>query len=256
MCYDIKSSKEAQLKRAKRSGDEDAVKEIEQTILPLTDLPLFHASGFQHPKLLIYTEESPYMPIVAQWGLVPHWVKDRAQQQKFWNNTLNARGETIFEKPAFRDAAKEHRCLVFVDGFYEHHHYKGKTYPYFISFKSGEPMVFAGLWNTWTDRDNGEHLTTFSIVTTTGNPLLARIHNNPKLEGPRMPFIIPEGMEDEWLRAADTPPDQKVLTDMIRSYPADSLQAHTVRRLRGKEYAGNIPEISEPFHYPELEAVT
>ncbi|NNF19569.1 MAG: SOS response-associated peptidase, partial [Flavobacteriaceae bacterium] len=65
MCYDIKSSKEAQLKRAKRSGDLDAVKEIEQTILPLTDLPLFHASGFQHPKLLVYTEESPYLPIVA-----------------------------------------------------------------------------------------------------------------------------------------------------------------------------------------------
>ncbi|NNF19052.1 MAG: SOS response-associated peptidase, partial [Flavobacteriaceae bacterium] len=190
---------------------------------------------------------------VAQWGLVPHWVKDRQQQQKFWNNTLNARGETIFEKPAFRDAAKEHRCLIYVDGFYEHHHYKGKTYPYFISLKNGEPMAFAGLWNTWSDRESGEYLTTFSIVTTVGNPLLAQIHNNPKLAGPRMPFIIPEGMEDDWLSPIKDPVDQKGLSEMISSFPADSLQAHTVRRLRGKEYAGNIPGISEPYEYPELQ---
>ena len=184
MCYDIKASLEAQLKRARRSGDLSAIQEIEKKLIPLTDLPIFHASGFSHPKLLIYTDESPSLPVVATWGLVPHWVKDSVQLKKFWNNTLNARGETIFEKPAFRQAARNNRCLIYVDGFYEHHHHKGKTYPYYIHQKNDSPMIFAGLWSEWADRETGELWTTFSIVTTAGNPLLARIHNNPKLNGP------------------------------------------------------------------------
>ncbi|MGB5555280.1 MAG: SOS response-associated peptidase family protein, partial [Flavobacteriaceae bacterium] len=129
MCYDIKAGLEAQLKRAKRDGDVHGVAEIMEKLVPLTDLPLHHASGFSHPELLIYTDRSPNFPEVATWGLVPHWVHDEAQLKKTWNNTLNARGETIFEKPSFRDSAKQHRCLVFVDGFFEHHHFKGKTYP-------------------------------------------------------------------------------------------------------------------------------
>ncbi len=136
MCYDIKANKKVQLARAKRRNDAEAIKEIEESILPLTDLPLYHASGFQHPKLLIYTDRSPDIPEVAIWGLVPHWVKDKTQQQKFWNNTLNARGETIFEKPSFRESARDQRCLIYINGFYEHHHQNGKTYPLYISSKN------------------------------------------------------------------------------------------------------------------------
>ena len=74
-----------------------------------------------------------------------------------------------------------------MDGFYEHHHHKGKTYPYYIYRRDGNPMVLAGLYSDWADPETGELLTTFSIVTTAGNPMMARIHNNPKLAGPRMP---------------------------------------------------------------------
>ena len=91
MCYDIKASLEAQLNRARRNNDEQAIKEIIEKLLPLTDVPIFHASGFSHPKLFIYTDDEPELPAVASWGLVPHWVKDSEQQKKIWNSTLNAR---------------------------------------------------------------------------------------------------------------------------------------------------------------------
>ncbi len=253
MCYDIKASLEAQLKRARQYGDEIAIQEIEQKLAPLTDLPIHHATGFQHPRLFIYTDKAPYEPTVATWGLVPHWVKDRIQQKKIWNNTLNARGETIFEKPAFRTAATNYRCIIYVDGFYEHHHFKGKTYPYFIHKKDGNPIVFAGLWSQWNDPDTGEQLCTFSIVTTEANPMIAKIHNNPKLQGPRMPLILPEGIENKWLIPIEDDVDIKAIQELIHSYPDEELETYTVNRLRGKEYKGNIPEICQKVAYPELQ---
>lgn len=253
MCYDIRASLETQLKRALRRGDQEAADEIREKLLPYTDLPLFHASGFSHPRLLIYTDESPEYPSVATWGLIPHWVKDSAQQKQIWNRTLNARGETIFEKPAFRLAAKSNRCLLPVDGFYEHHHHKGSTYPYYIHRRDGEPLILAGLYSDWADRETGEVLTSFSIVTTEGNPMMARIHNNPKLAGPRMPLILPEELADKWLEPCEDPADRKALEELIRSFPEEELAAYTVGKLRGKAYPGNVPEITGEVVYPELE---
>ena len=248
MCYDIKASLEAQLARAQREQDHQAVEEIMEKLIPLTDLPIHHASGFSHPELLIYTDRSPDFPEVATWGLVPHWVQDDLQQQKIWNNTLNARGETIFEKPAFKVAAENNRCIIYVDGFYEHHHFKGKTYPFFIQRKDKMPLALAGLWNEWKT-DEGGALTTFTIVTTKGNLLLKKIHNNPKLKEARMPLILPPEIENKWLSIAN----QKAIEELIRSYPDNELEAYTVGRLRGKDYVGNIPEISDPVAYEELE---
>ncbi len=253
MCYDIKASLEAQLTRAQREQDYQAIEEIMEKLIPLTDLPIHHASGFSHPELLIYTDRSPNYPEVATWGLVPHWVRDQEQLKKLWNNTLNARGETIFEKPSFRNAAKNNRCIIYVDGFYEHHHYKGKTYPFFIKQNNNEPLAIAGLWSEWTDDETGGSINTFTIVTTEGNPLLAKIHNNPKLKGPRMPFILPSELEDQWLVHIDDELDQKSIEELIQSYPEEELTAHTVTRLRGKEYIGNVKEVSDPFEYEELE---
>ncbi len=253
MCYDIKTSLETQLKRAKRFNDEKAIREIEEKLLPYLDLPLYHASGYSHPSLLIYTNDSPHIPILASWGLVPHWVKDNVQRKKIWNNTLNARGETIFEKPSFRDSARYKRCLIYVDGFYEHHHFKGKTYPFLIKQKNNEPVILAGLWSDWVDIDTGEIQNTFSIVTTKGNTLLEKIHNNPKLVGPRMPLILPEEIAENWI-AADLKDnlDIKSLQKLIQPFPDGELESHTVSRLRGKQYIGNVEEVSKPFIYEDL----
>ncbi len=178
MCYDVKAQTERQLKTARYYGYKDAIEELEEKLRKMgassQDSPLFHVSGFSHPEMIIYTDTGA--PMLSTWGLVPHWVKDKVQLKKIWNSTLNARGETIFEKPSFRDAAKHKRCLICVDGFYEHHHTAGETFPFYITTQNGDPLILAGLWSEWTDRDTGEILNTFSIVTTKANSLMAKIH--------------------------------------------------------------------------------
>ena len=253
MCYDIKTKLESQLRRAKRFNDQDWIVELEEKLLPYKDHPYFHVSGYSHPKLLIYTNEKPYIPSVSIWGLVPHWIKNNDQKLRFWNNTLNARGETIFEKPSFRDSAKNKRCIIHIDGFYEYHHFKGRTYPFFIARKDKRPLSIAGLWSEWVDRETGEILNTFTIVTTKGNDLMAKIHNNPKLIEPRMPVILPDEMEDHWLEPINTDGQRKEIMNLIKSFPENKLKAHTVRKLRGKEAVGNVPEASTYFEYKELE---
>ena len=137
MCYDVNAQLETQLKRAMRDADEHAIREIREKMARETDLPLFHVTGFQHPRMFIYTNESPNFTVVSQWGLVPFWAKDK---NDIWNKTLIARGETIFDKNSFRSSAKGKRCLIYIDGFYEHHHHGKETVPYYISREDLRPM--------------------------------------------------------------------------------------------------------------------
>ncbi|MDN3493101.1 SOS response-associated peptidase [Winogradskyella bathintestinalis] len=252
MCYDIKASYEAQLKRAKRRGDKRAIEEIIENLIPYTDLPIFHASGFKHPEMLIYPDASTDYPIVATWGMVPPWISDQDQIKSIWNKTLNARGETIFEKPSFKTAALHNRCLIYIDGFYEHHHFDNKVYPFFIQRQDEQPIALAGLWNEWENPANGGKMTTFSIVTTKGNSLMSKIHNNPKLKGPRMPLILSQKLEDEWLKPIVNNDDKLKIKEITEASPSVELKAHTVNKLRGKDYLGNTECISKAVNYKEL----
>lgn len=253
MCYDIKASYEAQLKRAKRDNDFQAIEEIMEKLIPLTDLPIYHTSGFNHPELLIYTNRSPLFPEVATWGLVPNWVENEEDLKKFWNNTLNARGETIFEKPSFRESALNQRCLIYIDGFYEHHHFNKQSIPFYIQRKDSKPIALAGLWNEWNNPISKGKIRTFSIVTTIGNHMMSKIHNNPKLNGPRMPLILSEELEDSWLNPIENEQDIKNINELIKPFSAEKLKAYTVRKLRGKKYIGNVEKISEEFQYDDFE---
>lgn len=252
MCYDIKATYEAQLKRAKRNNDFQAIEEIMEKLIPLTDLPLFHASGFSHPEMLIYTDRSPLFPEVATWGLVPDWIKNEEELKKSWNNTLNARGETIFEKPSFRESAMSHRCLIYIDGFYEHHHFNKQTFPFYIQRKDNNPIALAGLYSEWHDPNSHGKLKTFSIVTTVGNHMMSKIHNNPKIKGPRMPVILSEELENRWLNPIEKENDIQVIKELIKPFPEEKLEAYTTRKLRGKEYIGNVEEISEEYQYNDF----
>jgi len=168
---------------------------------------------------------------------------------QFWNNTINARGESIFEKPSFRDSAKNKRCLIDLDGFFEHHHQKGKTFPYFIQRKDKELITIAGLWSEWVDKETGELFTTFTIVTTEANPLMIKIHNNPKTSGPRMPVILDDEGQDSWLSSNE----EQTIKSLLQPFPDNLLEAFTVRKLRSKEAVGNVEAASEYFDYDELE---
>lgn len=250
MCYDIQAKLEAQLKRARRMNRKEVIRELENDLEPYIS-QWYHVSGFAHPSVLIYTNETPALPSPATWGLLPEWAKDKTQANKLRRSTINARGESIFEKPAFRDAAKYKRCLVSIDGFYEYHHRGKKSFPYFICKANGDPITLAGLWSECLDRESGELQRTFSLVTCEANKLLSKIHNNPKLAGPRMPLILPEQESEKWLQRIDTPKDQEEIRALIRP-STEELTAHTVRSLRGKNATGNSPEASKEYFYDEL----
>jgi len=247
MCYDIQAKLEAQLKRAKRMNQKEIIRELETDLEPYIT-QWHHVSGFTHPNLLIYTNETPTLPSPASWGLVPEWTNDLEQANKLRNLTINARGESIFDKPSFRNSAKNKRCIITINGFFEHHHRGKKVFPYFIHKKDKDTLNIAGLWAEWLNKQNGEIERTFSIVTCRANTLLSGIHNSPKLSGPRMPLILNEKSVDFWL---DTNLDKEKINSLIQP-STEELVAHTVRTLRGKHSFGNIPKVSEEFFYDEL----
>jgi putative SOS response-associated peptidase YedK len=132
---------------------------------------------------------------ILRWGLVPHWADD---PQKLGLKLINARAESMAERPAFRDAFAARRCLVVADGFYEwERRPDGTKQPWWITRPDGEPFAFAGLWATWRGRPEVEPLRTCAIVTTRASAALAPLHD-------RMPVILPPGAEAAWLDR-DTP---------------------------------------------------
>lgn len=250
MCYDIQAKLEAQLKRARRLNHKDIIRELETELEPFIS-SWHHVSGFAHPHLLIYTNEEPNVPSLASWGLIPPWTKDENQAKKLRMNTINARGESIFEKPSFKQSAMHNRCLISVDGFFEHQHKNGKTFPYFIQKQDGEPMNLAGLWSNWINKQTGEIAKSFTIVTVKANPFMAEIHNNPKLKEARMPLLLTDDKADEWLHTTHHSADADRIKDLMK--PSDeNLMAYTVRPLRGKKAVGNVPQASEEYFYDEL----
>jgi putative SOS response-associated peptidase YedK len=256
MCYDVTSLTRSKLKYAKaRGASEEDIQDLQRKLEVLEGDGLrsyYHVNGFSHPNLLVFTNEEPFQPNTFKWGLIPFWVKDSKSAATISNQTLNARGETIFEKPSFRGPAKNKRCLIYVDSFFEHHHIGGKTFPFHVSLVEDMPMVLAGLWDQWTDKETGEIVKTVSIVTTEANELMKLIHNNPKAEGPRMPVILNREDQDKWLVPVKTEIGIKDVCKLIKPFDPSLLKAYPVRRLRGKESIGNVPEAHEKIEYQEL----
>jgi putative SOS response-associated peptidase YedK len=150
-------------------------------------------NGFTFPKTPVISNQFPEKIEMMNWGLLPSWAKDI----DFRKNTLNARSETIHEKPSFKNITQQ-RCLVLVDGFFEWQWLdaKGlKKQKYLIEKSDSEAFALAGLWNEWTDRNTGEILRTYTILTTEANALMSKIHNSKK----RMPVILNTNQEIEWL---------------------------------------------------------
>ena len=169
-----------------------------------------------------------------RWGLIPHWAKDQAIGYK----TINARGETVAAKPAFRAALRLRRCLVPASGFYEWQVQDGGKQPYLIRPRNGGLMSFAGLWENWAG-PAGE-VRSFTIITTAPNALMARIHD-------RMPAIIPPEQHARWLDPALQDPAE--IQTMIASCPAAALQAVPVgRQINNARNQG--PELIEPAGAP------
>lgn len=256
MCYNVVSATRILIKYAKhRQEDPALIMALEEKLKKLEEemTPNYQVSGFEFPKLLVFTDAQPDEPNLFNWGLIPFWVKDSETAKQLRIQTLNARQETLFEKVSFRTSAKNKRCLVYIDAFYEHHYVKGKTYPFHIAMKNGDPMTLAGIWDDWVDKETGELIKTVSIITIEGNELLKKIHNNPKLVGPRMPVILPKEKQNEWLIPYKNDSTMQHLKQLLIPFDETALTAFTVRKLKGKDSIGNVPDAEEAFRYEEIE---
>ncbi|HLZ57997.1 MAG TPA: SOS response-associated peptidase [Ktedonosporobacter sp.] len=155
---------------------------------------------------------------LLRWGLIPSWAKEESVGSRM----INARAETLAEKPSFKRLLRSRRCLILADGFYEwkQEELGGKT-PMYITLKDHEPFAFAGLWDAWKNPE-GEVIRTCTIITTQPNDLVSSIHN-------RMPAILSADAREEWLDPGLQ--DEHILLPLLGSYPADAMSARPVSRL-------------------------
>lgn len=167
-----------------------------------------------------------------RWGLVPFWAKD----PRIGNRMINARAETLAEKPSFRNAFRKRRCLVLADGFYEWKREGRVKSPYHIRLQAGIPFAFAGLWEAWTPPE-GPDLFTYAVVTTEPNPLMKTIHD-------RMPVILSPDAYSRWLDPEPCRPAD--LSDLLGPFPEDRMEAWPVSALVNSP-ENDLPECREPF---------
>jgi putative SOS response-associated peptidase YedK len=146
-----------------------------------------------------------------KWGLIPSWAKDPA----IGNKLINARAESIADKPSFRNAFKKRRCLIITDGFYEWQKISGTVRkPWFIHLKSGQPFGFAGLHEKWVSPE-GQPVHSCTIITTTPNDLIEPIHS-------RMPVIVPKYLESVWLDPGHK--EQTEFLSILKPYPSEGME--------------------------------
>ncbi|HXY74388.1 MAG TPA: SOS response-associated peptidase [Dehalococcoidales bacterium] len=208
--------------------------------------PVYSVSAFTFPLMPVITNEHPDQIDLLHWGLIPYWTRDNVTALKLKERGLNARCETVCERPMFRHCMRAKRCLVLADGFFEWRHFNNKRYPYYIRLKNHEPFAFAGIWDQWADKESGEVVKTFSIITTEANSLLAEIHNTKK----RMPVILPKDIEKTWLNNSLTLEDT---TAMLKPYPADKMEAYTVdRSIARLGLNTTVSSILSEKKYPDL----
>jgi len=185
--------------------------DIQQAQLTLS--PRYNVAPSQSMPVVV--RNSPNRLVEMQWGLIPSWSKEPRAQF----STINARAETLTKSPVFRGPFKSRRCLVPASGFYEWRKTDQGKQPYCIQLKGGQLFAFAGLYDVWRDQE-GNELSSYTVITTTPNDLVAPIHT-------RMPVILHQEDEDVWL---DKESDPEQLLSLLVAYPADAMEAYPVSR--------------------------
>lgn len=207
---------------------------------------VYHVSAFDNPLMPVIIDQSPDKFSFLNWGLIPFWLKDKEQINRIRIKTVNARAETLFEKPSFKIPIRVKRCLIVADGYFEWREVGGKTYPYYIYKKNNKTFALAGIWDEWTDKKSMERLHTFSMISIDANPFIKEINNRHQ----RMPVILPEEDEKKWIQS-DLKEDD--IRSMLKTYDKNDLSAYPVKRLIGKKNVNtNTPEVLEEYTYNEL----
>ena len=179
--------------------------------------PRYNIAPTQDVAAVRTGEEGARTFAMLHWGLVPKWAKERA----IGNRMINARSETLAEKPSFREAFKKRRCLVLADGWYEWQVAAGGKQPWFVRRKGAQPFAFAGLWERWNDPATGSTLESCTIVTTIAAESIRKIHE-------RMPVVLEETDWDRWTDTAFS--DTGVLSELLTPCDPNTLEAWPVSR--------------------------
>ena len=178
-------------------------------------LPRFNIAPTQNVAAIRLDQPAEQRELVRlRWGLIPAWATDI----KIGYSLINARGETVADKPAFRAALKSQRCLILADGFFEWQPRDGKKQPYHFRLADHRPFAFAGLWERWSKGENGV-VESCTIITTEANDLVRPVHE-------RMPVILPTKDYDTWLNPRTLRPE--ILQSLLRPYPADRMTSTAV----------------------------
>ena len=244
MCYNVAYLQSRADKYAERYKDVPAP-DYQLKIEGILDTYYF-LSGFSHPKLPVVCHDRIDL---FYWGLIPAWVKDEKQAKEFRSKTLNAVGETAFEKPSFRKSIRSKRCLLGVNGFYEWRDFNGVKYPYFLKVKNEDLFSLGCIYETWLNKATGELIDSFSIITTPANPLLEKIHNLKK----RMPLIIDRADEKKWIDP-ELPEDE--VKKIIKPFDEKKMTAYTVSNMvNSARNERNVEEAMEEVEYQKLSAL-
>jgi putative SOS response-associated peptidase YedK len=203
--------------------------------------PSYYYHAFGLPDLPVICSGSTGKIQLLKWGLIPSWVKTKKEADQIRFKTFNARAESISDKPSFSGSFNTKRCIIPVKGFYEWQHAGTKKIPWYIYHTGDEIMSLAGLWDEWVQSSTGEVYSTFTIITTDANDLLAEIHNSAK----RMPVILDRKIERDWL---DLNLDKTKTMELLRPCPSEELKAHSIGPLINNKLADkNNPSIIEKY---------
>jgi putative SOS response-associated peptidase YedK len=205
--------------------------------------PSYYYHAFSLPSLPAVCSGDISKIKLLKWGLIPGWTKSQDQANIIRYKTFNARSESIATKPSFSSSFRSKRCIIPVKGFFEWQHLGNEKIPWYIYHTENEVLSLAGLYDDWIESNTGEVLSTFSIVTTEANDLMAVIHNS----GKRMPVILNKSTENRWI-------DVSISTDeaisLIYPAPSEILKAHTISPLINDRSANrNTPEVIKPYNY-------
>jgi putative SOS response-associated peptidase YedK len=207
--------------------------------------PSYYYHAFGLPSLPVICSEKPSEIRLLKWGLIPAWTKGMEQANIIRYKTFNARSESIDSKPSFSSSFSSKRCIVPVKGFFEWQHVGKDKIPWYIYRADNEIMSLAGIYEDWTESNTGEIYSTFSIVTSEANDLMAEIHNS----GKRMPVVLDPSMESSWINISTSENDA---LSLLKPCPAIIIQAYTIGPLINSRTADrNTPDLIKPYNYAQ-----
>lgn len=181
----------------------------------------YHVNAFTHPLYPIATGDNELQAF--HWGLVPFWVKSEEQAKEIENMTINAKADTVFEKPSFRHSIMSKRCIVPSTGFFEWRHEGKDKIPYFIQVKNEDIFSMAGIFDVWNNPQTGEIYHSFSIITSEANSLMEYIHNTKK----RMPVILSSEDEQRWI---DPDLNKEGIKELLKPFDANKMNAYIINK--------------------------